>query len=228
MRLMAEMPVNAAAREIREHDTRLWRIFHHYVDQAMSELDVSKVKRIAIDETSSRRGHRYITLFVDVDTKIVLFAVVGKGKDSLEQFKEYLTSKGVDAGQIQEICCDMSPAFIRGIEDYFPEAQITFDKFHVMKLVNEAVDEVRVEEQKHAPELKKTKYFWLKNESNLKKEQKETLTRLKDSNLQTGRAYRLKLAFQEFWATPHLFADVFLAEWLGWATRSQLERKRQI
>ena len=59
MRLMAEMPVNAAAREIREHDTRLWRIFHHYVDQAMSELDISKVSRIAIDETSSRRGHRY-------------------------------------------------------------------------------------------------------------------------------------------------------------------------
>lgn len=73
------------------------------------------------------------------------------------------------------------------------------------------------------PELKKTKYFWLKNESNLKKEQKESLTRLKDSNLQTGRAYRLKLAFQEFWATPHIFADVFLKEWLGWATRSKLE-----
>lgn len=223
MRIMAEMPVNAAAREIREHDTRLWRIFHHYVDQAMTELDISKVKRVAIDETSSRRGHRYITLFVDVDTKIVLFAVEGKGKESLEQFKDHLASKGVDAGQIGEICCDMSPAFIRGIEDHFPEAQITFDKFHVMKLVNEAVDDVRIEEQKHTPELKKTKYFWLKNESNLKKEQKESLARLKDSNLQTGRAYRLKLAFQEFWTTPHIFADVFLKEWLGWATRSKLE-----
>jgi transposase len=73
MRLMAEMPVNAAARELREHDTRMWRIFHHYVDKAMAELDISKVKRIAIDETSSRRGHRYITLFVDVDRKTVLF-----------------------------------------------------------------------------------------------------------------------------------------------------------
>lgn len=223
MRLMAEMPVNAAAREIREHDTRLWRIFHHYVDQAMSELDVSKVKRVAIDETSSRRGHRYITLFVDVDTKIVLFAVEGKGKESLERFKEHLSSRDVEAEQIQEICCDMSPAFIRGIEDHFPGAQITFDKFHVMKLVNEAVDEVRIEEQKHTPELKKTKYVWLKNETNLKDDQKETLLRLKDSNLQTGRAYRLKLAMQEFWTTPHLFADMYLREWIGWATRSRLE-----
>jgi transposase len=222
MRLMAEMPVNAAARELREHDTRMWRIFHHYVEKAMAELDFTSVKKIAIDETSSRRGHRYITLFLDVETKTVLFATEGKGMDTLARFKELLAAKGVAAEQIQEICCDMSPAFIRGIQDYFPQAEITFDKFHVMKLVNEAVDDVRIAEQKQAPELKRSKYIWLKNESNLKKEQRETLARLKDTNLQTGRAYRLKLAMQEFWSTPQIFADMFLREWIGWATRSQL------
>jgi len=220
MRLMAEMPVNAAARELREHDTRMWRIFHHYVEKAMASLDFTRVKRIAIDETSSRRGHRYITLFVDADAKTVLFATEGKGMDTLGRFKELLASKGIDAKQIEEVCCDMSPAYIRGIEDYFPGAEITFDKFHVMKLVNEAVDDVRIAEQKQTPELKHTK--WLKNESNLKAEQKETLTRLKDSNLQTGRAYQLKLAMQDFWSTPHILADVYLREWIGWATRSQL------
>ncbi len=148
MRLMAEMPVNAAARELREHDTRMWRIFHYYVDKAMSELDLSSVKRIAIDETSSRRGHRYITLFVDVDRKTVLFATEGKGMETLERFKGHLAEKGIAADTIQEVCCDMSPAFIRGIEEYFPKAEITFDKFHVMKLVGEAVDEVRIQEQK--------------------------------------------------------------------------------
>ncbi|PJN51339.1 hypothetical protein PAEVO_44310 [Paenibacillus sp. GM2FR] len=91
------------------------------------------------------------------------------------------------------------PLFIRGIQGYFPQAEITFDKLHIMKLVNEAVDDVRIQEQKQAPELKHTKYIWLKNESNLKSEQKDTLTRLKDSDLQTGRAYRLKLAMQDFW-----------------------------
>ncbi|MEB3100586.1 ISL3 family transposase [Ferviditalea candida] len=141
--------------------------------------------------------------------------------DTLERFKEMLASKGVDAKQIEEVCCDMSPAYIRGIEDYFPKAEVTFDKFHIMKLVNEAVDDVRIAEQKQTPELKHTKYIWLKNETNLKAEQKETLTRLKDSNLQTGRAYRLKLAMQDFWSTPHIFADVYLREWIGWATRSQ-------
>ncbi|MFC5452327.1 transposase [Paenibacillus aestuarii] len=135
MRLMAEMPVNAAARELRQHDTRMWRIFHYYVDKAMAELDLSSVKRIAIDETSSRRGHRYITLFVDVDQKTVLFATEGKGMDTLERLKSHLFAKGAAAQQIEEVCCDMSPAFIRGIEVYFPDAEITFDKFRVMKLV---------------------------------------------------------------------------------------------
>ncbi|MDQ8739516.1 ISL3 family transposase, partial [Paenibacillus sp. LHD-38] len=204
MRLMAEMPVNAAARELREHDTRMWRIFHHYVDQAMAELDLTPVRRIAVDETSSRRGHRYITLFVDVDTKTVLFATEGKGKDTLARFKQHLHDKGVETAQIQEICCDMSIAFIRGIEEQFPSAEITFDKFHVMKMVNEAVDDVRKAEQKEAPQLKRTKYLWLKNESNLKAEQKEELQSLKDSNLKTGRAYQLKLAMQDLWITPHL------------------------
>ncbi|MEO3943958.1 ISL3 family transposase [Gorillibacterium sp. CAU 1737] len=127
MRLMAEMPVNAAARELREHDTRMWRIFHHYVDEAMASLELTSVKRIAIDETSSRRGHRYITLFVDVDRKIVLFAVEGKGKDTLAQFRQHLGDKGIPAEQIEEVCCDLSPAFIRGIEESFPQAEVTFD-----------------------------------------------------------------------------------------------------
>ena len=223
MRLMAEMPVSVAAQELREHDTRMWRIFHHYVNQAMSELDITTAKRIAVDETSSRRGHRYITLFVDVDTKMVLFATEGKSKDTLEKFKEHLIAQGAGTDQIQEVCCDMSPAFIRGIEEQFPKAEITFDKFHVMKMVNEAVDEVRKEEQKEAPQLKRTKYLWLKNEVNLNDEQKEELTRLKDSNLKTGRAYRLRLAMQELWTTPHILADVYLREWIGWARRSQLE-----
>lgn len=74
--------------------------------------------------------------------------------DTLGQFKELLASKDAAAQQIKKVCCDMSPAFIRGIEDYFPKAVITFDKFHVMKLVNEAVDKVRIQEQKQKPELK--------------------------------------------------------------------------
>ncbi len=78
MELMKEMPVAAAARQVNEHDMRLWRVLRYYVNRAMVEMDVTGVKRIAIDETSSRRGHQYITLFVDADTKRLLFATPPK------------------------------------------------------------------------------------------------------------------------------------------------------
>lgn len=223
MALMTEMPVAAVARKVGEHDTRLWRIFHYYVERAMKEMDMTGVNRIALDETSSRRGHEYVTLFVDMDTKRVLLATEGKGSTGLLTFREFLIQQGIDPNQIEEACCDMSAAFITGIKEHFPAARITFDKFHVMKLVNEAVDEVRREEQKEVVELKKTRYVWLKNESNLTKGQKQTMLKLKDMNLQTGKAYRLKLALQDMWTYPTIYADLYFKQWTQWAVRSQVE-----
>lgn len=223
MQLMKEMPVSAVARIVNEHDTRLWRVFHYYVQRSMDEMDLSTVKRIAVDETSSKRGHHYVSLFVDVDTKKVLFATEGKDASVIQRFKEYLERKGVQATAIQECCCDMSPAFIKGIEEAFPHAHITFDKFHVMKMVNEAVDTVRREEQKDEPLLKKTRYLWLKNQDNLSSNQQEQLLKLKDGHLKTARAYRLRLALQDVWRTSPLFSSWYFQDWYQWAIRSQLE-----
>lgn len=223
MQLMKEMPVSAVAREVKEHDTRLWRVFHYYVQKNMDELDLSNLTRIAVDETSSRRGHRYVTLVVDVDSKRVIFATEGKDSSVIQSFKNHLESKGVEATAIKECCCDMSPAFIKGIEEAFPEAHITFDKFHVMKLVNEAVDKVRREEQADEPLLKKTRYLWLKNAQNLSNPQLEKLTKLKDSHLKTAKAYRLRLALQSMWSTSTLFSGWYFDDWYNWAIRSRLE-----
>jgi len=88
----------------------------------------------------------------------------------------------------------MSPAFISGIESNFENAAITFDRFHVMKLMNEAVDQVRREEQAHNASLKRTRYIWLKNPENLTSRQVKELGSLKDMHLKTSRAYDLKLA----------------------------------
>lgn len=228
MSLMKEMPVAAVARQVKEHDTRLWRIFHYYVNKAMKIMDFSQVQQIAVDETSSLRGHQYITLFVDMDTKRVMFATEGKGSDVISTLLNFLEEKQINTNQIKEFCCDMSPAFISGIEKYFPNACITFDKFHVMKMINEAVNDVRIEEQKENPVLKKTKYLWLKNEKNLKANQKEHLAKLKDMNIKTGKAYRLKLAFQDFWCTPAIYADIYLKEWYQWAVRTRINSMIQV
>jgi transposase len=221
--LMVEMPVAAVARKVGEHDTRLWRVFKYYVDKAVENIDVSQLKRVAMDETSRTRGHQYVTLFVDVDTKQVIFVTTGKGSDVLEEFCQFLDYKGVSRSQITDFCSDMSPSFISGIEENFPEACITFDKFHVMKMVNEALDKVRRQEQASQPELKHSRYVWLKNQENLTEKQKNQYAKLKDMDLATGRAYRMKLSLQNMFTRTYMISEIYFDEWYNWAIRSQLD-----
>ena len=155
----------------------------------------------------------------------VLFATPGKDAGTLTAFKEDLQAHGGSPEQIKEACCDMSPAFISGIEDTFQDAEITFDKFHVMKIINDAVDQVRREEQKGRPELKKSRYVWLKNPENLTPKQQSVFESLnvKKLNLKTARAYQIKLNFQELYNQPKAVAETFLKKWYFWATHSRLQ-----
>ena len=225
MVLAKAMPVKTIAAFVNEHDTRLWRILHHYVDEARKDADHSKVKQVGVDETSRRRGHNYVSLFVDLEESRVLFATDGKDASTVKRFKQDLIEHGGDPGAIEEMCCDMSPAFISGVEKQFPEAHLTFDKFHVIKILNDAVDQVRREEIKDRPELKGSRYIWLKNQPNLKASQSDLLEQLmiKKLNLKTSRAYHIKLNFQELYQQPAEFAETFLKKWYFWATHSRLE-----
>lgn len=92
-----------------------------------------------------------------------------------------------------------------------------------MKLVNEALDQVRRSEQRDEPALKRTRYLWLKNQENLKKDQQEHILKLKDTHLKTARAYRLKLSIQDLWKKSRSLAPIYFQEWYHWAVRSQLE-----
>jgi transposase len=112
--------------------------------------------------------------------------------------------------------------FITGAAESLPNAQITFDKFHVVKLINEAVDAVRRAEQKSHAELKKSRYLWLKNPCNLSERQRTQLDNLAAANLKTGRAYRIRLAFQELYLQPAKDAEELLKKWYWWATHSRL------
>ena len=176
-----------------------------------------------MDETSRTRGHQYVTLFVDMDTKRVIYVTTGKGAAVLQEFCQFLDSKGVPRSQIKDFCCDMSPSFISGIEENFPEASITFDKFHVMKMVNEALDNVRRMEQASQPDLKNSRYVWLKNQENLTEKQLEMYAKLKDMDLASGRAYRMKLSLQKMFTKLANISKLYFDEWYNWAIRSQLE-----
>jgi transposase len=223
MTMVSAMPVAAVARIVGEHDTRLWRVMHHYVDQARAHTDASEVTRIAIDETAARRGHDYITLFADIDQARVLFATEGKDAATVAAFADDLAAHGGNAEAIEEVCIDMSPAFIKGVAENLPEAAITFDKFHAVKIINDAVDQVRRGEQKRQNVLKGTRYIWLRNPANLSERQQAILDALPTHHLKTARAYQMRLAFQDLYQqdSPQQAAQ-YLKRWYFWATHSRL------
>jgi transposase len=224
MTLMTAMPVAAAARLMKEHDTRMWRVLHHWVEQARARADYSQVKRVAIDETAARRGHDYVSLFVDIDQRRVLFVADGRDAKTVEAFADDLEAHNGDASHIKQVCIDMSGAFIKGVTENLTEAEITFDKFHAVKLVNDAVDKVRRAESKGRPELKRSRYLWLRNEPSLSAESRATLEALTRLNLKTARAYQIRLAYQEIYQQPTWeWGALFLDRWYSWAIRSRLE-----
>ena len=145
MLLSAEMPVDAMAGLLDEHDTRLWRVLMHYVEQAHAKKDWSGVRQIAVDETSARRGHRYVTNVLNAENSSLLLMVEGRSAEALGAFAKALAEHGGDPSQIEAIAMDMSPAYVKGATEHFPQARIVFDKFHLMVLAGQALDEVRRE-----------------------------------------------------------------------------------
>jgi len=224
MTLVTAMPVAAAARLVGEHDTRLWRVVQHYVEKAVARMDLADLRRVAIDETAAKRGHNYITLFVDIDARKVVYVAEGRGADTVAKFADHVDDHNWDASRIKQVCIDMSPAYIRGVTDNLTEAEITFDKFHAVKLVNDAVDKVRRAESKGRPELKRSRYLWLRNEPSLSAESRAQLAALTRLHLKTARAYRIRLAFQEVYNQPNWnWGARFLERWYSWAIRSRLD-----
>ncbi|MGI9477390.1 MAG: ISL3 family transposase [Hyphomicrobiaceae bacterium] len=224
MALAMHLPVAVAAKHfLNITDKRLWRIVFHYVEAAVARMDLADVGRVAIDETAAKRGHDYITLVVDIDERRVVFVADGRSADTVRQFADHLEDHGGDASRIKQASIDMSPAFIKGVTENLTEAEITFDRFHVMKLIGDAVDEVRRAEVKGRPELKGTRYVWTKTAANLTARQSVVLDTLSSTNLKTARAWRMRLAFQGIYAQPTRgWAEMFFDKWIGWAKRSRL------
>jgi len=193
--MMKEMPVNAVSRLMRVSDDVLWKIISSYVHIAMDKVDMSNVRKLGIDETSCRKGHDYITIFADMDTRKVLFATPGKSSDAVREFVSWLEKHNGSAENITDVSCDMSKAYIFGVNEALPNAKITLDRFHVMKLANKAVDDVRKDVQKDKKESLKIKYQLLMRRKKLSKDFPDELKKLDivlKENILIGSAYVLK------------------------------------
>jgi len=225
MVLAKEMPISRIAEFVGEQDTRIWRIVRYYTNHSYEKKNFTAVTKVGCDETSSHKGHNYVTVFADMDSSNVLFATEGKDSNTIGRFAAELLKHEAQPENIKEVTMDMSPAFISGVNSHLPEASITFDKFHIIQALNKAQDEVRRTEQKNNPLLKSSRYIWLKNPENLTEKQKKQLETLRFENLKTAKVYQMKLTFQDIYRTIRepKAAEVAIKKWLSWAVRSRLD-----
>lgn len=221
--LARQMPVSGVAAEARIHPDSVWRVLRHYVDAAVARQDLAGVTAVGLDECSKQKGHQYLTTFCDLDGARVIFVAEGKEAATVRQFAASLVAHGGDPAQVIQVCCDMAPAYISGTEAFLPNAALTFDRYHVMALLNQAVDEVRRQEAREVAGLKATRYLWLKNPENLTAPQRAELRTVKRLDLKTGRAYHVKLALRRFWTFRYpKVAARYLKRWYFWATHTRL------
>lgn len=226
MTLVREMPVNKVSQIIGVDDNKLWRMMQYYVEAARRLEDYSEVDKIGVDETSKAKGHDYVSLFVDLSKKRTIFVAEGKGSETITAFAQDLKEHKGDSANITDVSIDMSPAFISGVETNLPNATITFDKYHIMKLINNAVDEVRKTETREQNILRGQRYLFLKNRENLTESQLKSLQVIESMprlNLKTVRAYHIRENFQEIYKeTAREQFEISLKKWYFWATHSRI------
>lgn len=208
--LLKHMPVRTAAKEIGEHDTRLWRVLNFYVQDAKLGRSFSDVEAIGVDEYS-HKGHDYITVFLSHPTERTPAARVldiedGKGKDTVETFSDVFSLFHGNVDKVTDITSDLCHGYRNAMQKAFNKATLTVDRFHVMQLIGKAVDDVRKRERRSKDKRKKdilegTKYLWLKNRNNLNEEQSEKLNEILSTfdNLDTVIAYKYRLRLQDMY-----------------------------
>lgn len=238
--LCRDLPVRQAAALLRCADKQLWRRIEHYVSEARALERFEGVSNIGIDETSMRRGQNYLTVVHDLDRKRLMFATPGRDHSTVSEFVADLKAHGGDPQQVRHVCMDMSAAYAKGVGESLPQAAISYDRFHVVKMAIEAMDQVRKAELQDEPQamravfggarhsMRKLLWSMRKNPSGWNVAQTHTMHWLQRSNLKSARAWRLKMGLREVYANarthnePGLAGDGLRA-WIRWARRSRLE-----
>lgn len=219
--LMREMPVKKAGEILGESDQKLWRALFAHVDAAWADLSWENVVWVGADEMNRKKGHNYLTVFVDLVAKRVLLAVEGKDASVWERFSEQLGKHNGHPKAITQIAIDMSPAYMKGVRDHFGNAQVVFDKFHVVSQVVQAMEEVRRREARQSPEAKQhlegSSWVLRKNPETWSEADVERWDQLKDKPLVTGLAYAMRLELQQAYGASTISqARKRFVDWCRW------------
>ncbi|WP_119355537.1 ISL3 family transposase [Azohydromonas sediminis] len=239
--LCRDLPVRQAAALLRCKDKQLWRRIEFYVEQARALEDFAGVQIVGIDETSLRRGQHYISVVHDLELKRLLFATEGRDHQTVVEFAEDLKAHGGDPAQVRHVCMDMSAAYAKGVALALPEAQISYDRFHVVSMAIEAMDQVRRAEMVDDAQtvrsalgaddgktLRQLLWGMRRNPAGWSRHQLDAMHWLQRSTLKSARAWRLKMALREVYARARVHnspdqAGADLRAWLSWARRCRLE-----
>jgi transposase len=186
---------------------------------------------LAIDETSRARGHDYITLAADARQRRVLFVTEGRDAKAIEKLAAELQAHGCAPEQIDSVSIDMSPAFIKGCAEHLPQAQITFDKFHVVWHANAAVDKMRRIEQKTDKSLKGLRWKLLKDRGRLNDRDCADLDALiaRAATVRTARAWVYKEQLREILERKQInVVRRMLLHWCTCVMRSKVEPMKEV
>jgi transposase len=203
------------------------RIMTRAVERGLSRRENENILSIGIDEKSFLAGHSYVTVMTDNEGKRVMDVVEGRDEDAVDSLWQCLTEE--QRKSIKSVGMDFWKAYISGTRRHAPQADIVYDRFHVTKHLNEAVDKVRKKEhrelcRKKNTSLAKTKYLWLKNPENWTTKEENRYTVLSKNQLAVGRAWNRKELFREFWALTTIEdAEIFFKRWYFSATHSRLK-----
>lgn len=233
MAMCRDLPVKVMSRLFTVTDTRLWRVIQAYVDKARATEDYSDVTRIGADETFAKRGRddNFVTFFFDLDKRKLLFGTKGKDNETAKRFVADLEAHGGDPEKVTDAAIDMSKAFIKGVKEQLPNAVVTFDPFHVIKLMNDKLAKIRADEARLFPAiLKKSRYLFLKNPENLSESEEQRLDAIIASqNLKSSEAYLHKLNLQNvYFAESRTEAENLLTRWHRKAAKSSIHLIRNM
>jgi transposase len=204
-----------------------WSILERAVERGLARKHTKPLRHIGIDEKSFKKGHSYITLIYDLDNSTVEAIAEGQDEAAANECFSQLLPEQIQT--VEAVAVDMSQALVKSIKGNIPlaEAKIVHDRFHVMKLVNEAVDKIRKEENRRLrgegnDQLVGTKYLLLKNYDNLKASSREHLENLLAAKMETGKAWTYKELLRDLW---HHETATEAKAFFGWWYRKVIHTK---
>jgi transposase len=200
-----------------------------HLQKRFTKPKLKHLRLLGVDEISIGKGHRYLTVVLDLESGAVVFVGDGKGADALEPFWRRLRPSGA---KIEAVALDMSKAYILAVTENLPEAALVFDRFHVVKLFNDRLSDFRRELQREAEEglhkdvLKGTRWVLLNNPENLdpKRRERERLEEALRINKPLAAAYYMKEDLRQIWEQPDkATAALVLADWIRRADASGIK-----